>query len=80
VRIDGTPLDAAEPLRTLQIHGVRAGQTVVIDAAVEAGAELTVVETSYDPSLADGWIDPGAGVSLMQPRMQVSVTAPVATP
>ncbi|WP_422114622.1 M28 family peptidase [Brachybacterium sp. UNK5269] len=80
VRIDGTPLDSAEPLRTLQIHGVRAGQTVVIDAAVEAGAELTVVETSYDPSLADGWIDPGAGVSLMQPRMQVSVTAPVATP
>ncbi len=80
VSIDGTPVGTAKALQRLEIHGVRAGQTVLIDAEVAAGAQLTVVETSYDPSLADGWIEPGAEVSLMQPRLQVSVTAAISGP
>ena len=75
VMVDDVAVDSSEGLRTLQIHGLRAGQTVVVDAQVEPAAEVTAVETSYDPALAGGWTAPGEEVSLMQPAMKVVITA-----
>lgn len=75
VVLDGRPLTSDEPLDTLQIVGAPQGEEIVLEASIPEGAELTVVETTYDPSLAEGWVEPGEEVSLMQPRMQVSVLA-----
>lgn len=75
VAVDGVPVDSAAGLETLQIHGLRAGQSVLITVEADPGQQLTVVETAYDPSLAGGWVAPGEGVSLMQPRTEVSLTA-----
>ena len=33
---------------------------------------MEVVETVYSPALADGWVAPGSGVSLVQPRVEIS--------
>ncbi|GAA1487626.1 M28 family peptidase [Brachybacterium sacelli] len=74
VRLDGEPLEAEEPTTALQIVGVPQDQEVTVTATVPDGAELTVLETTYDPSLADGWVEPGPEVSLMQPRLRIAVT------
>lgn len=44
-----------------------------ITATAAPGGQLTVVETSFDPTLAAGWTAPGEDVSLVQPRMEVRV-------
>ena len=75
VTVDGVEVDSSEGLHTLEVHGLRAGQTVVVAAQIEPGAEVTAVETSYDPAPAAGWTAPGEGVSLMQPVMKVVVAA-----
>lgn len=75
VSVDGVAVDSATGLRSLQVHGLREGQTVVVSAEATSGAEVTAVETSYDPSLAGAWKVPGDGVSLMQPAMKVVLTA-----
>lgn len=77
VTVDGTEVDSADGLTSLSIHGLRAGQSIRIDATVASGTELTVVETAYDPALAGGWVAPGEEVSLVQPRTEVTVTAPL---
>ena len=79
VTVDGEPLSddgsaGAQGLRTLRIVGVPAGHEVVIEAEVPAGASMQVIEAVYSPALADGWVAPGAGVSLVQPRMEISRT------
>ncbi|GAA4526877.1 M28 family peptidase [Brachybacterium paraconglomeratum] len=76
ITVDGVPVDSADGLEQLMIHGVRAGQTVHVTATVPPDAQLTLLETSYDPTLAAGWVAPDDGVSLMQPRMEVSVAVP----
>lgn len=75
VRVDGVEVDSSAGLNSLGIHGLRAGQTVVVTADAAAGTELVAVETSFDPSLATGWDAPGEEVSLMQPCMEVVLTA-----
>ena len=79
VTVDGEPLSddgsaGAQGLRTLRIVGVPAGHEVVIEAEVPDGASMEVVETVYSPALADGWVAPGSGVSLVQPRVEISRT------
>ena len=74
VRIDGRPLDSAEPLATLQIVGAPQDHEVTVTATVPDDAELTVLETTYDPSLAAGWVAPGEDVSLVQPRVRIAVS------
>ena len=63
-------------LERVTVHGVRAGQAVRMTVTVPAGAELMLRETSFDPTLATGWVAPGDDVSLVQPRMEVSVAVP----
>ncbi|ATG54752.1 aminopeptidase [Brachybacterium ginsengisoli] len=75
VAVDGVPVDADDGLDALQIHGLRAGQQVEVTARAAPGEHLTVLETAFDPSLAAGWTEPGAEVSLMQPRTEVTLTA-----
>ena len=79
VTVDGEPLSddgsaGAQGLRTLRIVGVPAGHEVVIEAEVPDGASIEVIETVYSPALADGWVAPGSGVSLVQPRVEISRT------
>lgn len=75
VVVDGVPVDADAGLDTVQIHGLRAGQTVEVTARAGSAEQLTVVETAFDPSLAAGWTEPDATVSLLQPRTEVTLTA-----
>ena len=49
VRVDGVEVDSSAGLNSLGIHGLRAGQTVVVTADAAAGTELVAVETSFDP-------------------------------
>lgn len=77
ITIDGTPVAAAEGqdgIGQLQIAGIRAGQNVEITLSAAPGTELSVTEVTYDPSLAQGWSEPGADVVLMQPRLEVTTT------
>ncbi|WP_341855512.1 hypothetical protein [Brachybacterium sp. GPGPB12] len=79
VTVDGEPLadddsSGSQALRALRIVGVPAGHEVVIEAEVPAGASMQVIEAVYSPALADGWVAPGAGVSLVRPRMEISRT------
>ncbi|MGO2559127.1 M28 family peptidase [Brachybacterium sp.] len=73
VAVDGVPVASGEGVQELSVHGVRAGQRVSITATAAPGGQLTVVETSFDPTLAAGWTAPGEDVSLVQPRMEVRV-------
>lgn len=78
VTVDGRSLgaDGADgAVGSLGIVGAPQDEEIVVEATVPAGAELTVVETTYDPSLAGGWVEPGEEVSLMQPRLMVSVVS-----
>ncbi|MFC7463621.1 M28 family peptidase [Brachybacterium sp. GCM10030252] len=74
VTVDGTPVRAEGGLGEVRIVGVRAGQTITIEFSLAAGAELTVRETIFEPSLAGGWTEPAEDVSLVQPRVTVSST------
>ncbi|MDN5821175.1 MAG: hypothetical protein L0H39_06775 [Brachybacterium sp.] len=76
IAIDGVPVESGQGTEQLVVHGVRAGQQVTITAHADPGAQLTLVERSYDPSLAAGWVAPGEDVSLVQPRMEVSIAVP----
>ncbi|ASK64658.1 aminopeptidase [Brachybacterium avium] len=76
IAVDGVPVESGQGVDQLSVHGVRAGQRVTITATAAPGAELTLVERSHDPSLAAGWVAPGEEVSLVQPRMEVSVVVP----
>ncbi|MGP9580692.1 MULTISPECIES: M28 family peptidase [unclassified Brachybacterium] len=76
VAVDGVAVESDEGLERVMIHGVRAGQTVRITATVPPESQLMLRETSYDPTLAAGWVAPGDDVSLVQPRMEVSVAVP----
>ncbi|WP_226986002.1 M28 family peptidase [Brachybacterium sp. FME24] len=77
VSIDGSPLRSVRALSSLAIVGAPQGQDVIVTATVADGAELSVVGTTFDPTLAAGWIEPGEEVSLMQPQLAVTVTAPL---
>lgn len=77
VTVDGVAVDSADGLESLSLHGLRSGQSLLVELDAIPGAELSVVEVSFDPSLADGWVAPGEEVSLMQPRMEVSVVTPL---
>lgn len=77
VTVDGIAVDSADGLESLSLHGLRSGQSLLVELDAIPGAELSVVETSFDPSLASGWVAPGEEVSLMQPRMEVSVVIPL---
>ncbi len=79
VTVDGGPLSddgsaGAQGLHALRILGVPAGHEVVIEAEVPAGASMELIEAVYSPALADGWVAPGPGVSLVQPRVEISRT------
>ena len=76
VAVDGVAVESAEGLERVTVHGVRAGQAVRMTVTVPAGAELMLRETSFDPTLATGWVAPGDDVSLVQPRMEVSIAVP----
>ena len=74
--VDGEPLGAdspGTPLRRVQIAGAPQGEPVTVEATVEGAAALELVETTYDPTIAGGWVEPGEDVSLMQPRVQIVV-------
>ena len=76
VSVDGHALDGTD-LRELQINAVPAGHEVVIEAELPRGAQLQVVEIAYAPELAGGWTAPGAGVSLVQPRVRILTDVPL---
>lgn len=76
VSVDGAPLGAdspGAPLRRVQIAGAPLGEPVTVEATVEDAAVLELVETTSDPTIAGGWVEPGEDVSLMQPRVQIVV-------
>ena len=50
------------------------GHEVVIESEVPARASMEVIETIYSPALGDGWVAPGSGVTLVQPRVEISRT------
>ncbi|MGO1286229.1 MAG: M28 family peptidase [Brachybacterium tyrofermentans] len=77
VSIDGRSLESGNPLTGVQIVGVPQGEAVTVEATVPESAELTLLETTYDPSIAGGWKAPGDDVSLMQPRVQVALDVPL---
>lgn len=76
VSVDGEPLGAdspGSPLRRVQIAGAPQGEPVTVEATLEDAAALEIVETTSDPTIAGGWVEPGEDVSLMQPRVQIVV-------
>ncbi len=76
VTVDGIPVESGQGVEEVSVHGVRAGQRVTLTATAAPGAQLTLVERSFDPSLAAGWAAPGEDVSLVQPQMEVRVALP----
>jgi len=76
VSVDGEPLGAdspGAPLGRVQIAGAPQGEPVTVEATLEDAATLELVETTSDPTIAGGWVEPGEDVSLMQPRVQIVV-------
>ncbi|MGP5054792.1 hypothetical protein ACTXJ3_06805 [Brachybacterium paraconglomeratum] len=55
---------------------VPTGHGVVNEAEVPAGASVEVIEDVSSPALADGWVAPGSGVTLVQPRVEISGPSP----
>ena len=48
----------------------------VNETEVPAGARVEVIEDVSSPALADGWVAPGSGGSLVQPRVEISGPSP----
>ena len=70
--MDGQTVHDGAGVEAVTVHGVRAGQSLTLTVGADPQARLSLVETSYDPSLAAGWDPPGEDISLMQPRLEVS--------
>ena len=73
IAVDGQTVHDGAGVEAVTVHGVRAGQSLTLTVGADPQARLSLVETSYDPSLAAGWDPPGEDISLMQPRLEVSL-------